>query len=211
MDGKPIAARFRETVALAREDVHVVLEKDPAATGVAEVLLYPHLHALWLHRLAHRLYLGRHRVSARAVALVGRLVSGGIDIHPGARIGRRFFIDHGCGVVIGETAEIGEDVTLYHQVTLGAVGWWKDVRRPQGDKRHPTVGDHVVVGANATVLGPITIGAGTKIGANALVLESVPPDSIVRAHTGDVITAEERRRATARPAPVPEVPAVVER
>jgi serine O-acetyltransferase len=198
----------RRILEQTREDVHAALERDPAATGVAEVLLYPHLHALWLHRLAHRLYLGGHRVSARAVALTGRLVSGGIDIHPGARIGR-LFIDHGCGVVIGETAEIGDDVTLYHHVTLGAVGWWKDMRRPAGDKRHPTVGDNVIVGANATVLGPITIGARTKIGANALVLESVPPDSIVRAQASEVIRADERRRP--RPAPLPEIPKAAER
>ena len=199
----------RRMLELTREDIHAALERDPAATGVAEVLLYPHLHALWLHRLAHRLYLGGHRVSARAVALTGRLVSGGIDIHPGARIGRRLFIDHGCGVVIGETAEIGDDVTLYHHVTLGAVGWWKDVRRPAGEKRHPTVGDHVIVGASATVLGPITIGARTKIGANALVLESVPPDSIVRAQPSEVVTPEERRRT--RPAPLPEISKAAER
>jgi serine O-acetyltransferase len=199
----------RRILEQTREDLHAALERDPAATGIGEVLLYPHLHALWFHRLAHRLYLGGHRVSARAVALAGRHVSGGIDIHPGARIGRRLFIDHGCGVVIGETAEIGDDVTLYHHVTLGAVGWWKDVRRPPGEKRHPTVGDHVVVGANATVLGPITIGARTKICANALVLESVPPDSIVRVQASEVITAEERRRP--RPAPLPEIPKAAER
>src|SRR5918912_1082457 len=173
-------SRLRELLELAREDVAVVVEKDPACTGPWEVLLYPHLHALWLHRLANRQYRKGRRVLARSLALFGRVVSGGIDIHPGATIGRRFFIDHGCGVVIGETARIGDDVMLYHQVTLGAVGWWKDVRRPRGSARHPTLENGVVVGANSLVLGPITIGARTKIGAQALVLESVPPDSIVR-------------------------------
>ena len=190
--------RLRQLLDLAREDVAVVLEKDPAASGPWEVLLYPHLHALWLHRLAHRHYLKRRPVLARSLALLGRVVSGGIDIHPGAEIGRRFFIDHGCGVVIGETARIGDDVMLYHQVTLGAVGWWKDVRRPPGAPRHPTIEDGVVVGANTLVLGPITIGARTKIGAQALVLESVPPDSIVR---GTAATASPTAGATLKPPP----------
>src|SRR5919202_1889376 len=178
--------RLRELLDLAREDVAVVLEKDPAASGPWEVLLYPHLHALWLHRLAHRHYLKRRPVLARGLALLARVVSGGIDIHPGAEIGRRFFIDHGCGVVIGETARIGDDVMLYHQVTLGAVGWWKDVRRPPGAPRHPTIEDGVVVGANSLVLGPITIGAQT------LVLDSIPPDSIVRGNAATVVRREPR-------------------
>jgi serine O-acetyltransferase len=184
--------RLRELLELAREDVAVVLEKDPAASGPWEVLLYPHLHALWLHRLAHRHYRKGRLVLARGLALFGRVVSGGIDIHPGAVIGRRFFIDHGCGVVIGETVRIGDDVMLYHQVTLGSVGWWKDARRPRGTARHPTIEDGVIVGANSLVLGAITIGARTKIGAQALVLESVPPDSIVRGNAATVVQREPR-------------------
>jgi serine O-acetyltransferase len=172
----------RRGVELAREDIAVVREKDPAATNTWEVLLYPHLHALWLHRLAHRRYLRGHRVSARALAFAGRWVSGGIDIHPGARIGRRFFIDHGTGVVIGETVEIGTDVMLYHLVTLGSVGWWRDQQREPGAKRHPTLGDHVVIGTGACVLGPVHVGARTKVGAHALVLTDVPADANVPAH-----------------------------
>ena len=174
-------------IARAREDVAVVFEKDPAATSVWEVLFYPHIHALWLHRLAHRWYLDGHRVRARLLALLARFISGGIDIHPGATIGRRFFIDHGSGVVIGETAEIGDDVMLYHAVTLGATGWWKDMKRGRDAKRHPTIEDHVVIGSGASVLGPITVGAYSKIGAQALVIESLPPHSIVLGHAGTII------------------------
>ncbi|MGD9483093.1 serine O-acetyltransferase EpsC [Streptomyces sp. TRM70308] len=165
----------------AREDVLVVCAKDPAVCSPWEVLLYPHLHALWLHRLAHALYVRDHRVVARAVALFGRKVSGGIDIHPGARIGRRFFVDHGCGVVIGETARIGDDVMLYHLVTLGSVGWWHDATRAPGAQRHPTLGDGVVVGTGACVLGPVEIGTGSVIGAKSVVMTSLPDRSRVRA------------------------------
>src|SRR5918911_217730 len=168
-------------IARAREDIAVVFEKDPAATSVWEVLFYPHLHALWLHRLAHHFYLKGHRLGPRLIALYARFISGGIDIHPGASIGRRFFIDHGSGVVIGETTVIGDDVML------GATGWWKDMKRGRGSKRHPTVEDHVVIGTGATILGPITIGAYSKIGAQALVIESLPPHSIVLGHAGSII------------------------
>lgn len=178
---------LRAAIARAREDIDVVFAKDPAATSVAEVLLYPHLHALWLYRLAHRGYLKGRRFSPRLISLIGRFISSGIDIHPGATIGRRFFIDHGSGVVIGETAVIGDDVMLYHQVTLGATGWWKDMRRPHGAQRHPTIEDGVVIGSGAAVLGPITVGARSKIGAQALVIESIPPDSIVLGHAGAII------------------------
>ena len=160
------------------EDLDVVLAKDPAARSRAEVLLYPHIHALWTYRIAHLLYRRDHRLAARALSMLGRWVSG-IEIHPGARIGRRFFIDHGSAVVIGETVRIGDDVMLYHQVTLGSIGWWRDLRRGPGARRHPVVEDHVVIGTNASVLGPITIGARSLIGAHAVVLGSVPPDSRV--------------------------------
>ncbi len=191
---------LRYLIIRAREDIAVVFAKDPAATSVWEVLLYPHLHALWLHRLAHHLYRKGQRFVPRLIALFARFITSGIDIHPGATIGRRFFIDHGSGVVIGETAEIGDDVMLYHQVTLGATGWWKDIKRGHGAKRHPTIEDHVVIGSGATVLGPVTVGAWSKVGAQALVIESLPPHSIVLGHAGsiihrtpdDIITTEEQ-------------------
>jgi serine O-acetyltransferase len=174
-------ATLRSIVKHAREDVRVVCEKDPAVNSPVEVLLYPHLHALWMYRAAHSLYVRNHRISARAISMLGRFASGGIDIHPGARIGRRFFIDHGCGVVIGETARIGDDVMLYHLVTLGSVGWWHDVNRGAGAKRHPTLGDGVVVGTGACVLGPVEIGADSVIGAKSVVTASLPYRSSVAA------------------------------
>lgn len=151
-----------------REDVGVILEKDPAARSRAEVILcYPGFHAALLHRLAHFLWNARLRLAARFVSSAGRFLTG-IEIHPAARLGRRLFIDHGMGCVIGQTAEIGDDVTLYHGVTLGGVTL-EDV------KRHPTIRDRVVVGAGAQVLGPVTVGEGALIGANAVVLADVPP------------------------------------
>ncbi|GIK71884.1 MAG: serine acetyltransferase [Chloroflexota bacterium] len=155
-----------------REDIRVVFERDPAARSAWEVLIcYPGLHAQWFYRAAHWLWLRKLHFLARLVSHLGRFFTG-IEIHPGATIGRGFFIDHGMGVVIGETAEIGDNVTLYHGVTLGGVSWRKE-------KRHPTVGDHVVVGAGAKVLGPITIGAHSRIGANSVVVKDVDPYSVV--------------------------------
>jgi serine O-acetyltransferase len=155
-----------------REDINVVFSRDPAARSVAEVLLcYPGLRAIWIHRLASRLWRGRMRLPARLLSDLGRLMTG-IEIHPGARIGRRFFIDHGSGVVIGETAELGDDVTVYQGVVLGGVSWQKV-------KRHPTIGNEVVIGAGAIVLGPITIGDCAKIGANSVVLRDVSPCTTV--------------------------------
>ncbi len=155
-----------------REDIRVVFERDPAARNAWEVLVcYPGLHAQWFYRAAHWLWLRKLHFLARLVSHLGRFFTG-IEIHPGATIGRGFFIDHGMGVVIGETAEIGDNVTLYHGVTLGGVSWRKE-------KRHPTVGDHVVVGAGAKVLGPITIGAHSRIGANSVVVKDVDPYSVV--------------------------------
>jgi serine O-acetyltransferase len=151
-----------------REEIAVVFERDPAARNSWEVITcYPGFHALLVHRLAHWLW-GMHlKWLARLVSHLGRFLTG-IEIHPGARIGRRFFIDHGMGVVIGETAEIGDDCTLYHGVTLGGTSWNKG-------KRHPTLGNGVVLGAGAKVLGPITIGDGARVGSNAVVVKSVPP------------------------------------
>lgn len=178
--------RGRGWRAVLREDVETVLAKDPAATSRAEVLLYPHIHALWTYRVAHWLWGRGHRVAARALSLFARAVSG-IEIHPGARIGRRFFIDHGTAVVIGETVRIGDDVMLYHQVTLGSVGWWKDLRRPSGARRHPVIGDRVVIGTGASVLGPVTVGPDSRIGAHSVVLDDLPARSRVVAAVSDAL------------------------
>ncbi|MDR0673405.1 MAG: serine O-acetyltransferase [Zoogloeaceae bacterium] len=153
-----------------REEIHSVFGRDPAARSFWEVLTcYPGIHALILHRLAHRLWRWRLFWLGRFVAAISRWLTG-IEIHPGAVIGRRFFIDHGMGVVIGETAVVGDDVTLYHGVTLGGVSW-------EGGKRHPTLGDRVTVGAGAKILGPITVGAGARIGSNAVVTRDVPENA----------------------------------
>jgi len=153
-----------------REDIRSVFERDPAARNTFEVLTtYPGLQAVWVHRAAHGLWRIRLRWLARVLANVARLLTG-IEIHPGARIGRRFFIDHGMGVVIGETAEIGDDCTLYHQVTLGGTSWNKG-------KRHPTLEDGVVVGAGAKILGPVRIGRCARVGSNAVVLRDVPAEA----------------------------------
>ena len=151
-----------------KEEIAVVFERDPAARNTWEVITcYPGFHALLVHRFAHGLWGARLRWLARLVSHLGRFLTG-IEIHPGARIGRRFFIDHGMGVVIGETAEVGDDCTLYHGVTLGGTSWNKG-------KRHTTLGTGVVVGAGAKILGPITIGDGARVGSNAVVVKSVPP------------------------------------
>jgi serine O-acetyltransferase len=164
-----------------KEDIRSIFDRDPAARSVLEVLFcYPGLHALWGHRVTHWLWMHQIKLLARWISQVTRSLTG-IEIHPGATIGRRFFIDHGMGVVIGETAEIGEDVTLYHGVTLGGVSIHKG-------KRHPTLLDGVVVGAGAKVLGAITIGADSRIGANAVVVKSVPAQSVVVGIPGQIVT-----------------------
>jgi serine O-acetyltransferase len=155
-----------------REDIQCVFERDPAARSVWEVLTcYPGFHALQLHRLSHAMWTAGLRWLARFWSHVIRFLTG-IEIHPGATIGRRVFIDHGMGVVIGETAEIGDDCTLYHGVTLGGVSWDKG-------KRHPTLGKGVVVGAGAKILGPFTVGDGAKIGSNSVVVKAVPAGATV--------------------------------
>jgi serine O-acetyltransferase len=152
---------------LIREDVDSVFDRDPAARTRFEVYTtYPGVHAVILYRLAHPLWRRGRRWLPRFIAYLARIWTG-IDIHPGARIGRRFFIDHGAGVVIGETAELGDDVTLYHGVTLGGTSWRKG-------KRHPTLGDGCVVGAGAKVLGPVVLGSRVKVGANSVVIGNVP-------------------------------------
>ncbi|WOQ68708.1 serine O-acetyltransferase EpsC [Microbacterium limosum] len=176
MPVRTLWARVREDIASARL-------RDPAARGGLEIgLLYPGLHAIWAHRVWHALWKRDRRFLARAGSQITRALTG-IEIHPGARIGRRFFIDHGMGVVIGETAEVGDDVMLYHGVTLGG-------RTRDSGKRHPTLGDGVAVGAGAKVLGPITIGAGSVIGANAVVTRDAPEDSVL---TGIPAKARARR------------------
>ncbi|WP_210479894.1 serine O-acetyltransferase EpsC [Naasia sp. SYSU D00948] len=155
-----------------REDVASALARDPAARTRAEVALtYPGLHAVWAHRLSSRLWRSGLRLPARMLSQLARFLTG-IEIHPGARIGRRLFIDHGMGVVIGETAEIGDDVLMYHGVTLGGTSL-------RHEKRHPTVGDRVVIGAGAALLGPITIGDDCHVGAGAVVLSDAPPASLL--------------------------------
>ncbi|MFD4672451.1 serine O-acetyltransferase EpsC [Lentzea sp. NPDC058450] len=171
-------AAVRRTI---HADLDMVMDRDPSILSRSEALLHPTIIAIWGHRISHRLHLSGHRRSARLVMVLARLLTGGIEIHPGATIGRGFFIDHGAGVVIGETVVIGDDVTIFHQVTLGAVGWWHDNQRPEGSRRHPKLGDRVVVGANATLLGPITVGHDSVVGAQALVIRDVPADSRVLA------------------------------
>lgn len=167
-----------------REQIETVFREDPAAKSTLEILLcYPGLHAILLHRLSHRLHRAGVPLFPRLISQFGRWITG-IEIHPGAKIGRRFFIDHGMGVVIGETAEIGDDVLLYQGVTLGGTG-------KECGKRHPTIGNHVIVGTGAKVLGNIVIGEGSRIGAGSVVVRPVPPGSTVVGIPGKVV----RRRA----------------
>lgn len=157
---------------LIKEDVQAVKERDPAAKGTFEIILsYPGLHAIWMHRLAHYLYEHGVPLAPRLLSMLARLITG-IEIHEGAEIGEGFFIDHGMGVVIGETTEIGENVTIYQGVTLGGTGKEKG-------KRHPTIEDNVVIAAGASVLGPITVGRNSKVGAGAVVIQDVPPSCTV--------------------------------
>ncbi len=168
---------------MLKEDIQSVFHRDPAARSVPEILLcYPGLHAVWGHRVAHWLWTRGFKLLARWLSHVNRALTG-IEIHPGARIGPRFFIDHGMGVVIGETAEIGADVTLYHQVTLGGTSLEKG-------KRHPTLEDGVVVGAGAKILGAITVGEYSRVGGNAVVVRPVPPHSVVVGVPGEVVRRE---------------------
>lgn len=166
-----------------KQDIEAVRDRDPAARSVLEILLaYPGLHALWLHRAAHLLWEREVPVLPRIISHLGRLLTG-VEIHPGAKIGKGVFIDHGMGVVIGETAEIGDYVTLYQGVTLGGTGKEKG-------KRHPTVGRNVVIAAGAKVLGPITIGDDSKVGAGAVVIRDVPPRCTVVGVPGRVVVQE---------------------
>ena len=169
-----------------KEDIACVFERDPAAQSVFEVLTtYPGVHAVIVHRLSHYCWKANWRWLARFIAYLSRWWTG-IEIHPGAEIGRRFFIDHGMGVVIGETAVIGDDCTLYHGVTLGGTTWKKG-------KRHPTLGNGVVIGAGAKVLGPIDIGEGARVGSNSVVLKPVPAGATVVGIPGHIVDPKEKK------------------
>ncbi|MDH5599910.1 MAG: serine O-acetyltransferase [Gammaproteobacteria bacterium] len=172
-----------------REDINCVFERDPAARNSFEVITnYPGVHALLWHRVSHFLWGIHLKWIARTLSQIIRFLTG-IEIHPGAQIGRRFFIDHGMGVVIGETAVIGDDVTLYHGVTLGGTSWSKG-------KRHPTLGNDVVVGAGAKVLGPITVADGARVGSNAVVVKDVPKNATVVGIPGHIVSAKIQDEST---------------
>lgn len=178
--------------ATLRGDVACVRARDPAARYTAEILItYPGVHAVLMYRVAHRLWNRQLRFPARILSWWARVVTN-VDIHPGAKIGQRLFIDHGAGVVIGETAETGDDVTLYHGVTLGGTSW-------SPGKRHPTLCRGVLVGAGAKILGPITVGADARIGANSVVIEDVPPGMTVVGIPGRIVRdPRDRRRIDGR-------------
>jgi serine O-acetyltransferase len=178
--------------AMIHRDIDSVKERDPAARSTLEILLvYSGLHAIWIHRITHWLWVHKIKLLARWLSQFARWATG-IEIHPGATIGPGFFIDHGMGVVIGETSEIGADVTIYHGVTLGGINTNKR-------KRHPTIGDRVVIGAGAKVLGAITIGEDSRIGANAVVVKSVPDNSVVVGVPGQIVTRSQPHQAADAP------------
>lgn len=174
-----------------REDINSVFERDPAARNVMEIIFcYPGLHALWIYRVAHWFWIKEFYFLGRFISHIGRFLTG-VEIHPGAKIGKKFFIDHGMGVVIGETAEIGNNVTLYHGVTLGGVTWDKV-------KRHPTLEDNVVIGSGSKILGPFTVGKGAKVGSNSVVVKAVPENATVVGIPGRVVMSQEKQ-AESRP------------
>jgi serine O-acetyltransferase len=174
-------------IKLMREDIRAAMDRDPAARSSVEVfLLYPGLHALWWHRIAHYLYLHKCFFIARVISQINRFFTQ-IEIHPGATIGRRFFIDHGAGVVIGETSEIGDDVLMYQGVVLGGTTLEKK-------KRHPTIGNNVVIGSRAIILGAITIGDGARVGSGSVVIKSVPPGCTVVGVPGRIVEEQHAAR-----------------
>jgi serine O-acetyltransferase len=175
-----------------KEDIQVVFQRDPAVRSVWEVALaYPGFHAILIHRLAHRLWQYQLTTLARFVSHFGRFLTG-IEIHPGAKIGRRFFIDHGMGVVIGETSEIADDVTIYQGVTLGGTS-------TERIKRHPTIEDSVTIFSGATILGPVTVGRHSRVGAGSVLVTSVPPHSTVVGIPGKVVKSDAKHTPTGRP------------
>lgn len=165
--------------------------KDPALRGIEslEVILYQGVHAIWFHRIAHFLYKLNVPFIPRLISQFSRFLTG-IEIHPGAKIGKRFFIDHGTGVVIGETAEIGNDVMMYHGVTLGGHGWWADEK---GSKRHPAIGNNVVLGVGCKILGNVKIGDNSRIGAGAIVIKDISPDSTIAGELGKYVIKEGKK------------------
>ena len=169
-----------------KDDLRAVFDRDPAVRSVFEIFFcYPGFHAMLFYRLSHWLWSNRFKFLGRFVSHIGRFFTG-IEIHPGAQIGRGFFIDHGMGVVIGETAEIGENCTLYHGVTLGGTSWAKE-------KRHPTLGNNVVIGSGAKVLGPFTVGDNSKIGSNSVVVKEVPESATVVGIPGRIVISGQRK------------------
>jgi len=169
-----------------KQDLKVVFERDPAVRSVFEIVFcYPGFHAMFFYRIAHALWERKLYFLGRFVSHIGRFMTG-IEIHPGAQIGHGFFIDHGMGVVIGETAEIGDNCTLYHGVTLGGTSWAKE-------KRHPTLGDNVVVGSGAKILGPFIVGDGSKIGSNSVVVKEVPENATVVGVPGRIVVSGEKK------------------
>lgn len=174
-----------------KEEIQVVFERDPAARSTLETIFTcPGFQAILFHRFNHWLWQMKLYLLARITAHITRFLTG-IEIHPGAQIGRRFFIDHGMGIVIGETSEVGDDVSIYHGVTLGGTTWQKG-------KRHPTLGNNVVVGAGAKILGPITIDEGTRIGCNAVVVKDIPPNSTVVGVPGRVVVKKDEKATNAK-------------
>ncbi|MDP7115604.1 MAG: serine O-acetyltransferase [Candidatus Woesearchaeota archaeon] len=174
------------------DTIRTAYRKDPAlkkGINFLEVFLYQGVHAILLHRVAHFLFKLNIPFVPRLISQLGRFFTG-IEIHPGAKIGKRFFIDHGMGIVIGETAEIGNDVMMYHEVTLGGHGWWTDKK---GEKRHPTIGNHVVLGVGCKILGPSKVGDNSKIGAGAIIIKDVPADSTVVGELGKYIIREGKK------------------
>ena len=169
-----------------REDIKVVFERDPAVRSVFEIIFcYPGFHAMLFYRLAHTLWMHKFFFLGRFVSHIGRFFTG-IEIHPGAQIGHGFFIDHGMGVVIGETAEIGDNCTLYHGVTLGGTSWAKE-------KRHPTLKDNVVIGSGAKILGPFEVGANSKVGSNSVVVKEVPENATVVGIPGKIVMSPDQK------------------
>ncbi len=178
-----------------REDIAAFKERDPAARGAPSIILcYPGFHALVSHRTASWFWRRKFHLIARSISAVSRFLTG-IEIHPGARIGKRFVIDHGSGVVIGETAVVGDDVTLYHQVTLGGVAPSVDTKTQRGMKRHPTIGNDVIVGCGAAILGPITVGDCARVGANAVVTKDVPSRVTAVGNPAEVVMPKDKRKA----------------
>ena len=176
---------IKRGITKVKEDIKVIYDKDPAANNIFEVILcYPGLHALIAYRLAHRLYKWHIPILPRMLSYITRIITG-IEIHPAARIGRRFFIDHGDGVVIGETTEIGDDVLIYQQVTLGGTG-------KEHGKRHPTIGNNVIIGAGAKVLGNIKLGDNVRVGAGSVVICDVPNNSTVVGIPGKIVSREDK-------------------